>query len=89
MARTFGERFLEEYLRAGGTADHWSPEAKVALKRSDRRSFIDALSRVSSDLAKTLIIPAHTAEPETLARRAVAARAVENGDDDIPIFFLL
>ena len=89
MERTFGERFLEEYLRAGGAADHWPPKAKAALKKSDRRSFIDALSRASADLAKTLIIAAHTAEPETLARRAAAARARGDGEDDVSLFFLL
>ena len=70
MARTFGERFVDEFQRAGGSTDAWAPDAVKALKNADRRRFISALSRVSSESAKTLVIAAHTAEPETLARTA-------------------
>ena len=89
MARTFGERFLEEYLRLGGVTDHWPIEALVALKKSNRRQFIEAFARVSPELAKALVIAAHTAEPETLGRRAAAARAGKIDDADIPLFLLL
>jgi hypothetical protein len=78
MARTFGERFVDEFRRAGGATSAWPRNAIEALKTSDRRSFIAALSKVSSASAKTLVIAAHTAEPETLARRAAKlARADE------------
>lgn len=82
MARTFGERFVDEFRRAGGATNAWPPNAIEALKTSDRRGFIAALSKVSSASAKTLAIAAHTAEPETLARRAVKqARADEAAND--------
>ena len=71
MPRSFGERFVEEFRLAGGSTRTWAPAALEALKKADRRAFISALSKVSSDSAKSLAIAAHTAEPETLARRAV------------------
>jgi hypothetical protein len=82
MARTFGERFVDEFRRAGGATTAWPPNAMEALKSADRRGFIAALSKVSSASAKTLVIAAHTAEPETLARRAAKqARADEAKND--------
>ena len=80
MARSFGERFIEEYRRAGGSTDNWPADAEIALKRAARKAFITAFERVSSEFGKTLVIAAHTAEPETLARRVAIARSV--GDDD-------
>ena len=53
MARTFGERFVDEFRRAGGSTAAWAPEAVEALKNADRRTFIAALNRVSSASAKT------------------------------------
>lgn len=83
MARSFGERFVEEFRRAGGSTAAWAPAALESLKKADRHAFISALSKVSSDAAKSLAIAAHTAEPETLARRAVAlARRRQAADDD-------
>ena len=82
MARTFGERFVEEFRRAGGSTAAWAPAAVEALKKADRRTFIAALSKVSSASAKTLVIAAHTAEPETLARRAVRQARAEAADND-------
>jgi hypothetical protein len=70
MARTFGERFVEEFRRGGGSTGAWPADAIDALKNADRRAFIAALRKVSSASAKTLAVAAHTAEPETLARRA-------------------
>jgi hypothetical protein len=81
MARTFGERFVEEFRLAGGSTANWPPDAMTALKKADRKTFINAFSRVSSEFAKTLVIAAHTAEPETLARRAAAARSADSGRD--------
>ena len=82
MARSFGVRFIEEFRRAGGSTDKWPSDAITALASADRRRFIDVLSKVSSASAKTLVIAAHTAEPETLARRAVTLTAREAADDD-------
>ena len=82
MARTFGERFVEEFRRAGGATAPWAPAAVEALKQADRRTFIAALNSVSSASAKTLVIAAHTAEPETLARRAVKQALADAADND-------
>ena len=82
MARTFGERFEEEFRRAGGSAAPWAPAAVEALKKADRRTFIAALSKVSSASAKTVAIAAHTAEPETLARRAVKRARADKAEND-------
>ena len=82
MARTFGERFVEEFRRAGGSTATWAPAAVEALKKADRRTFIAALNKVSSASAKTLVIAAHTAEPETLARRAVKQARADEADND-------
>ena len=81
MARTFGERFVEEFRRAGGSTGAWPAHAIEALRNADRRGFIDALRKVPSAPAKALAIAAHTAEPETLARRAATHARVEAGDD--------
>jgi hypothetical protein len=82
MARTFGERFVEEFRRAGGSTAAWAPAAVEALKNADRRTFIAALNKVSSAWAKTLVIAAHTAEPETLARRAVKQARADGAKND-------
>ena len=88
MARTFGERFLDEFQRAGGSTSGWSPRAVEAMKQANRRTFVDALSRVSSESAKTLTIAAHTAEPETLARRAAAlAQKDTSAEVSLPFFW--
>jgi hypothetical protein len=82
MARTFGERFVEEFRRAGGSTAAWAPAAVDAIKKADRRAFIASLNKVSSASAKTLVIAAHTAEPETLARRAVEQARAHAADND-------
>jgi hypothetical protein len=41
------------------------------LDQADPRQFIDALMKASSSAASKLAIAAHTAEPETLAKRMV------------------
>ena len=56
MARTFGERFVEEFRRAGGSTGTWPPDAIEVLKNADRRAFIAALGKVSSASAKTLAV---------------------------------
>lgn len=71
--RTYGWRFIEEFQRAGGSTSAWPPAALDALRKADRRTFIDALGRVAGPVAKSLLVAAHTAEPEALARRAVKA----------------
>jgi hypothetical protein len=77
--QTFGNRFLTEFHRLGGSTVTW-PEAAVALvNQAGRRQFIDALSRASSSTAKALVIAAHTAEPEKLAKRAVALNRSSHG----------
>jgi hypothetical protein len=81
MARTFGARFVEEFQRSGGSTAAWPPAALEALKKADRRRFIEALGKISSASAKTLVIAAHTAEPETLGRRA-AAQALSDATAD-------
>ena len=72
MARSFGTRFVDELQRSGGSTNGWPPAAIEALKRADRRTFVDALQKISAASAKTLVIAAHTAEPETLGRKAAA-----------------
>ena len=67
MARTFGERFVEEFERAGGTTAGWDAARRATLLRADRRAFIAAMERVNSGWAKELLIAAHTAEQ--IARR--------------------
>ena len=88
MARSFGARFIDEFRRAGGSTAAWPPAATEALKNADRRAFIKALSKVSSASAKTLAIAAHTAEPETLARRAVTLARRKAADDNAWILML-
>jgi len=69
--QTFGNRFLVEFRRLGGSTRDWPDRALTLLDQADRRQFIDALSKASSKTAKQLVIAAHTAEPEKLAKRAV------------------
>jgi len=88
MARTIGVRFLEEFQRVGGSISDWTPQAVEALKNADRRAFSDALGKVSSESAKILTIAAHTAEPETLARRAAALARKDNAADDLWLLML-
>jgi hypothetical protein len=83
MARTFGARFVEEFQRSGGSTTAWPPAAIEALKNADRRTFIDALGKVSSASAKTLVIAAHTAEPETLGRRAAVLMQADAASDTL------
>ena len=82
MARSFGTRFVEEFQRSGGSTSAWPSAAIEILKRADRRTFIDALEKVSSASAKTLTIAAHTAEPETLGRKAAAQLQADAGGDN-------
>jgi hypothetical protein len=90
MARTFGARFLEEFQQAGGSIADWSPHALEAMKNADRRTFSSALAKGASAAGKELTIAAHTAEPEILARRAVALmKKAEPASADLwPLLFL-
>ena len=76
---------MDEFRRAGGATTASPPNAIEALKTADRRGFIAALIRVSSASAKTLVtlvIAAHPAEPETLARRAVKQARADEAEND-------
>jgi hypothetical protein len=81
MAQTFGARFVEEFQRSGGSTA--SPAALKALRNADRRTFIEAIGKVSSPSAKALAIAAHTAEPETLGRRAATQEQVDASRDNL------
>jgi hypothetical protein len=70
--RTFGNRFLSEFRRLGGSTKGWPELAVTRLNEADRRQFVDALAKASSATSKELVIAAHTAEPEKLAERAIA-----------------
>jgi hypothetical protein len=83
MARTFGARFVEEFQRSGGSTAAWPPAGVEALKNADRRTFIDALGKISSASAKALAIAAHTAEPEVLGRRAAAQMQADASRDSL------
>ena len=69
--QTFGKRFLAEFKRLGGATSDWPETAVTRLKEADRRQFIDALRDASPRTAVQLLVTAHTAEPENLAKRAV------------------
>jgi hypothetical protein len=69
--QTFGNRFLAEFRRLGGSISGWPETAVALLNEADRRQFIDALRKASPRTAAQLVITAHTAEPEKLAKRAV------------------
>jgi hypothetical protein len=69
--QTFGNRFLAEFRRLGGSTNNWPERALTVLNEADRRQFIDALRKASPRTAAQLVITAHTAEPEKLAKRAV------------------
>ena len=58
------------YTRAG---------AVTLLDQADRRQFIDALTKASSRAASQMAIAAHTAEPETLAKRSVDLTKTDGG----------
>jgi hypothetical protein len=70
-APTFGNRFVSEFRRLGGSTRNWPERALALVDEADRRNFFDALAKVSSQAAKQLMIAAHSAEPENLAKRAV------------------
>jgi hypothetical protein len=69
--QTFGNRFLTEFRRLGGSTRSWPERAVALLNEADRRQFIDALRKASPATAAQLVITAHTAEPKKLAKRAV------------------
>jgi hypothetical protein len=86
---TFGARFLTEFRRLGGSTKDWPPQAVAVLAAADRRKFITLLESRSSKIGSELIVAAHTAEPETLARRAFAHRSVQQAQAGGGDFVLL
>ena len=83
--QTFGNRFLTEFHRLGGSTRNWPEQAVARLDKADRRQFIDALAKASSTAASQLVIAAHTAEPETLAKRAIELTNSDGADLLTPI----
>lgn len=77
--RTFGTRFLAEFRRLGGSTKAWPPEAVAALAAADRRKFISLLESRRSTIGSELIVAAHTAEPEALAKRAYTRASLQKG----------
>ena len=82
--QTFGNRFLTEFRRLGGSTPDRSDQAITVLDQVDRRQFIDALTKASST-GKKLAIAAHTAEPETLAKRTIELTKSGGADVLAPI----
>jgi hypothetical protein len=80
---TFGNRFLTEFRRLNGSTENWPNAAVTFLKQADRRRFIDALDKASSTTAKQLVVAAHTAEPEKLAKRAVELNTSKAGEAEL------
>lgn len=72
---SFGWRFLTELRRLGGSTGTWPPAAVGALEQADRRRFIELLEKASPRASSPLAVAAHTAEPETLARKAMTHAA--------------
>lgn len=81
--QTFGNRFLTEFRRLGGSTRNWPERALTLVDQADRRNFSDALKKVSADTAKRLMIAAHTAEPENLAKRAVTLMGPQRTGGDV------
>ena len=77
--QTFGNRFLTEFRRLGGSTRDWPEQAVTRLNQANRRQFIDALTKASSTAASQLAIAAHAAEPETLAKRSVDLTKADGG----------
>ncbi|PYR94172.1 MAG: hypothetical protein DMF84_06380 [Acidobacteria bacterium] len=67
---------------------NWPARAVTLLDQADRRQFIDALTKVSSAAAKQLMTAAHTAEPENLAKRAVALMNSQDAGGDVTLLRL-
>jgi|RhiMethySRZTD1v2_1073278.scaffolds.fasta_scaffold1312980_1 hypothetical protein len=87
--QTFGARFLEGFRRLGGSTKGWPDWAVERFAVADRRQFIALLETRHSPVSSELLIAAHTAEPETLAKRAFAKAvqddAMAGGDGFLPI----
>jgi hypothetical protein len=64
---------------AGELTRDWPEQAFPRLDQAHRRQFIDALTKASSSAASKLAIAAHTAEPETLAKRMVDRNEKDGG----------
>ena len=80
---TFGSRFLTEFRRLNGSTKNWPDRVVTLLNQADRRRFIDALEKGSATMAKRLVVAAHTAEPEQLAKRAVELNTSKTGEAEL------
>jgi hypothetical protein len=80
--QTFGARFLEEFRRLGGSTKAWPEGAVERFAAADRRQLIALLETRRSQVSSELLIAAHTAEPEALARRAFAKATREKRRHD-------
>jgi hypothetical protein len=87
--QTFGSRFLSEFRRLGGSTKTWPERTITLLDQAERAQFIDALTKASSRTARQLVITAHTAEPETLAKRALELKSVDANAEMMTFLALL
>jgi hypothetical protein len=83
--QTFGNRFLTEFRRLGGSTRDWPERAVTLLDQADRQQFTDAFRKASSETAAQLVIAAHTAEPERLAQRAVELTKAKDANAELMV----
>lgn len=81
--RTFGARFLDEFRRVGGSTEGWPESTLAAVAAADRRAFITALDGRGAQLDREMLVAAHTAEPEALAKRVVARTADKKRESEL------
>jgi hypothetical protein len=81
--QTFGARFLTEFRHLGGSTEGWPETSIAALNDTDRRRFVALLEGRRSQLSAELLVAAHTAEPEALAKRGLARAADKKGQSDL------
>lgn len=86
---TFGSRFLTEFRRLNGSTRNWPDRVVTLVNQADRRRFIDALEKGSSTMAKQLVVAAHTAEPEQLAKRAMELNTPKTGEAELLVVLSL
>jgi hypothetical protein len=85
----FGARFLTEFRRLGGSTEAWPSTGVAALAAADRRQFISLLESHRSKIGSELRVAAHTADPETLAKRAYAHASVQRTQEGGELMALL
>ena len=81
--QAFGARFLTEFHRLGGSTQSWPESTLAAVAAADRRTFVAALEGRRSQLDREMLVAAHTAEPEALAKRVLARTADKEGQQDL------